>query len=1351
MSHGSGFARLIVVVLLVGSASPPPAAAQASCGNVVASTSLDGCSVPGPPDWSFNCSGGASAYSVTDLNSNNCWLVLQASASMDQRCEASHIEDQLATAAAYDFEARLKVTDLAPQCSCQEGPCGCMVTTFRASDGDRMPMLNLSIQPGDSGFVTFFDSSAPYGWLTFLVDIAAVHTYRVEVERGGQARLLVDGVVLHSTAYANLPAAAYVPPGLEWFIDQWATVWIDRVSFDVCGPSQPPSAPRILSPQNGLATNVPPSTVTGEAESGTTVLLFDSGVLLASGPASGGTFAISLPAPLADGFHVLTARAQRGNQVSLASQPVAVTVDTTPPPAPVIEAPVSGVLESALLYVGGSAEAGADVTVAVSPGGTTTTTADGAGRFLGALSNPITAGQIHLTARATDAAGNQSPLSAPVVVTVAAPTAAAPKVSPRGAIELHEFSASPPVYVPGGPPQLMTANLVVELPKTFRQSENSNHRYTLKIVFNIVDATGKILNVLTTHQPLDPKAGPLTFAGATAWTGKTADQVGVAPGAYSVVAQVSVIQERKSIPLGLKIPPESFATPMPTCATGNRLSAPRCAVDTMGFIGNVAVAPVPVPPMGGRYTKRSYANAPPIFPNVIKIKFADSSRILASQVANAFVTQINRTGNVALPPGVQATLDGANSLITAHDLRVAPIHRVDATMLWRWKSSGEAITGHALPYLATWSGVRVGRVPKSAAEMTDADRAELAAVIDAFNALPLVEVAYPPGPSSTAAIARYPDTCSDSDGAALHVGPKDDPGQLNLWRPSKRTDPSKYGIDVKYARDFLGGAGTHGELAEVVVVDKDENFHEDIPQYEILLGRDDGCYSVDEPDYQVRHSLGSIGVVFASENLSQPYPYGVEGIAPRAGVGFASYKCGVWGDFYGFGGRADTVDQAVSTATSRLDPGGIILIEQQVWDWDMWWLLYDTSSQGAASLDDSTYDAIKTAVANRMVVVEAAGNYDFDLDVLTNTSVDHDTGSLIVGAYYPETYVRSTWLHGQRSNYGRRVNVYAWGDEVWSPYNGEPDASQNYGWFAGTSSASSIVAGAAALLQSVYKTHYNPTMPLDSASLRDILSTTAIPVEEAYYPGGAIDLRPAIDGLDTIVWDFNEVVRLISDHTLDDVLYYSRPPYKRALSWSWCRRNPALCPGLTDDLASPVSGGGRAVNLPGPPAYAAYVPGFAPAGTVGNLEFPGDLTVEAVLWQTQKPTQNDAIIVGQTSGAFRVGLAAGTGELFYDYFAGDIVEQQPASLCRVNSGFVLPEGFIAVVHDTGTNQVKFYSEKLGSLLWTSKLACGVRAASADDLVVGAGIDATLDHLLLRSRVSNLSQVMYDQKNWANTP
>ncbi|MBI5482236.1 MAG: AAA family ATPase [Deltaproteobacteria bacterium] len=1333
---------------------PPPAAAQASCGNVVASASLDGCSVPGPPDWNLVCSGGASAQSVPE--GDNCWLVLAASASMAQRCEASHLEQQLVTAAGYEFEARLKVTDLAPQCSCQDGYCGCMVTTFRASDGDRMPMLNISIQPGNSGFVTFFDSSAPYGWLTFLVDIAAVHTYRVEVQRGGQVRVLVDGVVLHSTAYANLPAAAYVPPGLEWFIDQWATVWIDRVAFDVCGPTEPPAAPLILTPRYGLVTNVPPSTVTGEAESGTTVLLFDNGVLVASGPATGGTFSVLLPAPLADGFHVLTARAQRANQVSLASKPVAVTVDTTAPPAPVVEAPKTGVLESTLLFVGGSAEADADVTVTLQPGGSATATADGAGRFLVVLASPVASGQVTITARATDAAGNESPTSPPITVSIRTLTALAPKVSPRGAIALAGFSANPAVFTPGGPAQALGVKAVITMPKAFRQSAKSNHQYVARFTYTIFSGAGRILDVLTTSKPIDPKAGPEEIMGPTAWTGQTASRLGVAPGVYAVTGLIEILRARRNLPEGFTIPDEYLGS-TPPCENGNQPDVPTCIVDAVAVVGTIAVAAL-APVLFTRYVKRSYVGDPAIYTNGLKVKFADSTRIVASPETNSFVSELSTKPGHPLPTNVQATLDAANALVATYGLVVDRTHVVSSPELRNFKAMGQFRQGKPLPDLSTWSLVAVGSTGIYPDDMSADDTATLASIVGQLNALDLVDTAYPASLGSGPTLERYSDTAEDIE------GPTDDytNEQWYLNPPSGPGTP--FGLDVRYAWSVAGG---RGENAEFVVIDSTRPWgHEDIPAFEYILhgncpwrfgpGMANDCLEWGGDT----HGVMVMGVIYASTKDSQlrspPGPYGIDGIASRAAGGFASkwpVSPSAW---------FPIVERAVAKATQRMAVGGTMVIEHQHVVYEpfgqpgCWWC-----DKVPPTLDQAVLDAVETAVDNGMIVIEPAGNHGILLDHWRRYSEGTDSGSVLVASIDPFTLM----VPGD-SNDGDLVKVYSWGSRV-ATTGGlgtcslppTPVATSNeYTYcFNGTSSASALATGAAVILQSVHRWMHGSNASLTSRSMREILGRTGVRVYDWPYSGdkGAINLRAAIDSLDTLVWDFNEWEVSMAEwldwpqaHEAVSMTTYSRGA-QLPLRWPWCLHvgGEQRCPVIED---SQVYQGGKVAHIFRWAGQSPHSGGRYTPGTVWNLDFPGTVTVEALVRMPTAPQDVDAIIARKTDGSFTFGIEKATGRLFFSYITQSDVEQgEPATVCRrVSQGQALANNVnatrhLAVVHDVFNATITTYLD--GNLdSWGADCGPKVGGGFGGDLEVGGGaFEGWIDHLLLRNRFTDQGEIWND--------
>ena len=205
---------------------------------------------------------------------------------------------------------------------------------------------------------------------------------------------------------------------------------------------------------NGV-TNDATLTITGTAEAGSTVTIYDTDgtTVLGTGIATGGSYSITTSV-LATGGHTLTAKATdaAGNQ-GTASSAFHVTVDTSTPNAPSITsvnddiAPVTGPLSS-----GGSTN-DTDLTVRVGLGGTTAVAGNtiqlyngtGTGNQLasytltatdisngfadvqtGTLSNGLT---YTLTARITDGAGNQSAASGSFVITETGTAPNAPSIT----------------------------------------------------------------------------------------------------------------------------------------------------------------------------------------------------------------------------------------------------------------------------------------------------------------------------------------------------------------------------------------------------------------------------------------------------------------------------------------------------------------------------------------------------------------------------------------------------------------------------------------------------------------------------------------------------------------------------------------------------------------------------------------------------------------------------------------------------------------------------------------------------------------------------------------------------------
>jgi len=129
-----------------------------------------------------------------------------------------------------------------------------------------------------------------------------------------------------------------------------------------------------------------------------------------------------------------------------------------------------------------------------------------------------------------------------------------------------------------------------------------------------------------------------------------------------------------------------------------------------------------------------------------------------------------------------------------------------------------------------------------------------------------------------------------------------------------------------------------------------------------------------------------------------------------------------------------------------------------------------------------------------------------------------DCGSIIVGA--SGAWPGGTWPGGdlQRlsySNYGSRFTSHGWGEDVVTTgygtlYNAEGVNYYYASGFSGTSSASPIVAGAAADCVGYWMMNGNPAYTLTPAMLRSVLSNTGTP--QIFPPAGSIGTRPDLSG-----------------------------------------------------------------------------------------------------------------------------------------------------------------------------------------------------------------------------------------------
>lgn len=183
----------------------------------------------------------------------------------------------------------------------------------------------------------------------------------------------------------------------------------DPVTFTV--DTATPAPPVIRSPANGSSTNATTVSISGSAEPGSTVSIYEGSTLAVT--TSSGTGSFQTSAPFAPGEHTITARAtDTAGHVSDPTPEIRFTVDVDAPPPPVIATPEEGdVLPPSSFVVTGTAERFATVqllrgslVIAI-----TAAAYDGAWSARPSLGP----GSITLRARARDAAGNTGEASPP--------------------------------------------------------------------------------------------------------------------------------------------------------------------------------------------------------------------------------------------------------------------------------------------------------------------------------------------------------------------------------------------------------------------------------------------------------------------------------------------------------------------------------------------------------------------------------------------------------------------------------------------------------------------------------------------------------------------------------------------------------------------------------------------------------------------------------------------------------------------------------------------------------------------------------------------------------------------------
>lgn len=439
--------------------------------------------------------------------------------------------------------------------------------------------------------------------------------------------------------------------------------------------------------------------------------------------------------------------------------------------------------------------------------------------------------------------------------------------------------------------------------------------------------------------------------------------------------------------------------------------------------------------------------------DTLNVKFADDTQVrLRGGKLASLVGRDLRAAHNALAPGRVRT--------------VAPLFVAGEDEIARDVAETERRSGRKQADLNGWYRVQL------------APGADLEATLADLNALDEVEVAYAEPKAS-------PQPVSPSFAS----------------RQGYHSTASSSGIDANYARTIAGGGG-----ANVRVLDIEYSWngtHEDLTKLRTSFVPNGTSR---DPFNNRNHGTAVVGELVGDANA-----YGVTGLVPDAAMRVTNAMNVE---------RGYDLANAIYTAANALSAGDVMLLEQQI-----------AGPGGACGTDQvgcvavewwpAYYDAIVNTTSKGIIVVEAAGNGWQNLDAAMYGSVfpggRADSGAIIVGAG------GAPGCSGARaklnfSNFGRRVDLQGWGECVTTTGYGNLQGGVENQWythsFGGTSSASPIVAAAAASLSSVAEQRGIRLSPRDVRARLKATGTAQV-FGAAGNIGPLPNLRAAISALGT--------------------------------------------------------------------------------------------------------------------------------------------------------------------------------------------------------------------------------------------
>ncbi len=530
----------------------------------------------------------------------------------------------------------------------------------------------------------------------------------------------------------------------------------------------------------------------------------------------------------------------------------------------------------------------------------------------------------------------------------------------------------------------------------------------------------------------------------------------------------------------------------------------------------------------------------------------------AARATDRLIVKLRDDARVRVRHGVPVSLAGRDlagvvRALREHDaLAIDPLFARDEDAIERTRRAAESRSGRRLADLNGYLEITLR--PE-----------DTAGLLEALLADPAVETAYRPALPPPPPVDIPPTTPDwEADQGYLYAAPD--------------------GIDAAYAWTQPGGTGLGVTIADIEYSYRPT--HEDL---DAAAGAT-RCFTPGT-DY-IEHGTATLGLIVAGRN-----GYGGTGIAHLSTPLFVTdYPVGM----------TYSVARAIDCAATFLAAGDVLLVEAQTGG--------PTGLFVPAEWDAAEFDAISIATAAGIVVVEGAGNGGENLDDPIYGDAfnrgTRDSGAIIVGAGAPPDYgTQPDRSRLEFSSYGSRLDAQGWGDDVGSTgygdlFDGGGDPNQYYtALFNGTSSASAMVAGAAAALQGAALA-CGPA-PLEPQAIRRQLNWTGSPQQAGPYAGfigPRPDLRAAIDGLTT---DDDGDLYSECDGDCDDSAAWRAPGLEES-----CDDVDNDCNGVADDRD--IDGDGRygCAGSPDPKDCDDGHAGlWAPPGEAPNLRFDASDTL----------------------------------------------------------------------------------------------------------------------------------------------